>query len=98
METETKRLLLTKGLAFAVHFERFSREMGIPAGDLAQMILHAKRSGHRYAANDSEGERRHGQAVEDIAAAHGCKVDWPGLWPCIERIGEPRSNQLLPCD
>lgn len=91
-----KRLPLSKNLAFAVQFSRFSDEFNIPASDLGQMIAHALKSMKAYERGDTKAEERHGDRIAEIAKFHGCKVDWPGLWPCIEREGEPRSNQLLP--
>lgn len=70
--------------------------MGIPAPALGQMIAEAKASANAYARNDSKGEQKHGGRVEEIAAEYGCEVDWPGLWPCIQKKGDPRSNRLLP--
>lgn len=87
---------LNKKLSFAVQFANYSSELGIPAPDLAQMIAAAKKSANCYERNDSAGEQRWGGVVEEIAERHGCEVDWPGLWPCIQKKGDPRSNRLLP--
>ena len=87
---------LNKTLAFAVHFARFAGELGIPAPDLGQMIAAAKAGANAYARNDDKAYQRHTAKVEEIAKLHGCKVDWPGLWPCIQKGDDARSNQLLP--
>lgn len=87
---------LSKPIAYAIQFARFSVEMGIPAADLGQMVAAAVASVRAYERDDSKKEHEHGEAVEKIAAMFGCEVDWPGLWPCVQKKGNPRSNQLLP--
>lgn len=87
---------MTNTLRFAIHFAKFSTETGIHPRDLAAMIEAAERSVTAYERNDTAHHEHHGKTVEAIAGKYGCKVDWPGLWPCVEKIGHPSSNQLLP--
>jgi hypothetical protein len=85
---------LSKPLIFAIRFAKFSVDYGIPAPDLAQMIAAANASKAAYERDDSASESRHGARVEEIATRYGCRVDWPGLWPCIEKAG--LGNTPLP--
>lgn len=87
---------MTNQLRFAIHFAKFSAETGIHPRDLAEMIAAAEKSVAAYERNDNAAHEKHGEKVELIASRYGCKVDWPGLWPCVEKIGSPSSNQLLP--
>lgn len=89
-------MALNRTLQFAVHFARYSTDLGIPAPDLGQMIAAAKSAANAYARNDDNAYQRNTAKVEEIAKAHGCEVDWPGLWPCVQKKGQPRTNELLP--
>lgn len=98
---------LNKTLSFAVRFARFAGDMGIPPADLAQMIAAAEAAKSAYERGNNSGcpetltrqeaiyDRRTAE-IEAIATRHGCEVDWPGLWPCVQKIGQPRTNALLP--
>lgn len=87
---------LNKTLRFAIAFENFSRAMGIPARDLAQMILNATASVRAYERDQNKYHEVHQHEVEMIAHTFGCEVDWPGLWPCIQKIGKTETNTRLP--
>ena len=94
MKTTPKPINLPNDLALAVRIAVFAERHGIPARDVCQMIAHARRSKSAYERDDSAAEQRHGAAVESIAAEYGCKVDWPGLWPCV--TSDNGGNDQLP--
>lgn len=87
---------LNQQLVFAVRFAKFAAEMGIPPADLAQMVAHHRAATACYQRGDDKGEQKHGGEVERLAALHGCKVDWPGLNPHIQKGDDKHSNRPLP--
>ena len=89
---------LNQQLVFALRFAQFSTALGIPPEAVAQMIAHARASAKCYERGDDAGEQKHGGEVEAIADKHGCRVEWAGLIPSVNRKGDPTTRQMLPTD
>lgn len=92
---------LSKPLLLCVRVSRFSDDTGIPARDVCELIALANRSARAWERWANTGcpksERAHNRdraAIRDIAARHGVKVSWPGLWPLVTVNGRDYS---LPC-
>ena len=83
-------------LRFALQFAHFCDRMSIKPGDLALMIYHARASAFAYAQNNNQQHRKHQDEFEKVASRCGLEVDWPGLWPCIQKKDDPQTNTLLP--
>ena len=92
---------MSKALLLCVQVSRFSDDTGIPAREVCEMIALADRSIRAWERWENTGcsrsERAYNRdraAIRDIAARHGAKVSWPGLWPLISVDGRDYS---LPC-
>ena len=94
MKTTPKPINLPNDLALAVRIAVFADRHGIPAREVCQIIAYARRSKAAYERDDSEMEQKYGELVEIVAAEHGCKIDWPGLWPCL--TSDKGGNDQLP--
>ena len=89
---------LSKSLLAAIQISRFSDDTRIPVRAICEMIalaLRSARAWERWANTGcSRSERAYNRdraAIRDIAARHGAKVSWPGLWPLISVDGRDYS-------
>jgi len=89
-------MAINKTLRFSIQFSRFAEEFNIPPYELAQMITAANAGVKAYERDDMTAYKRHTDRVEELAKSLAYEVDWPGLWPCLQKIGDPRSNRILP--
>ena len=93
---------LPKRLSDAVHFAAWcKREQQEPAAVARLLVLAyaAKRAGER---NCNEGtdathkaELRAADRFEKAAAELGYIVDWPGLWPVLQRHGQDEHLPMI---
>ena len=85
-----------KTIAFAIRFAEFGADFGIPAPELGQMVQAAVLSCSAYSNDNNRSYQTYATRVEEIAKAYDCEVIWNGLWPTIQKTGDPNSSRLLP--
>lgn len=88
---------LNRTIRFAVDFAFCCEKLGVKPHDMGRIVQHVRNHVKAYERDDTKRSNEAMNHAVTIAEANGCELDWPGLYPCIQKKGDPTTNRMLPC-